>query len=87
MTPRQRDCLEAIKKFIDEHGYSPSMREIASDIGVKSQSAVLRIMRQLREMGCINYEDKKNRSVRLPNTKWLEYGAVSDPKPDQETAD
>lgn len=39
-TLRQQDVLDAIKLFIDQHGYSPSVRELQKLVGLSSASTV-----------------------------------------------
>lgn len=39
-TPRQGDLLRLIKRWLTEHGYSPSMRELGDLLGCKSTNAV-----------------------------------------------
>ncbi len=39
LTARQREILDWIKGFIDEHGMPPTVREIGSAFGMKSSSA------------------------------------------------
>lgn len=40
LTKRQREVLAFIERFLREHGYSPSLGEIAEGLGLKSPSTV-----------------------------------------------
>lgn len=68
--PRQPDIqtsmpvYEAIRMFIIENGYSPSLREISARTEL-AQSNVLYHVRKLRNAGYIEYKDKISRSIRI----------------------
>ena len=50
LTPRQKDCLEFLIRYVRESGgVSPSYDEIADDLGVSSKSAVHRLVKALEE--------------------------------------
>lgn len=40
VTKRDLETLEAIKTYIDDHGYAPSYREVADLVGLKSTSTI-----------------------------------------------
>ena len=40
LTPRQREVLDFINKFVQDNGHSPSFSEIASGLDIKSKSNV-----------------------------------------------
>lgn len=40
LTRRQRDILQSIRAYMDEHNHAPSMREIQDDAGISSVSVV-----------------------------------------------
>ena len=63
ITQKQRDILEVIRKFIDEHGYSPSVREICEITGLKSTATVHGYLKRLEEHGLLNKAANKNRAV------------------------
>lgn len=57
----------AVVKFIDENGYSPSMRELCRMCGLASPSTVLTHLRMLQTMGRIQMaEGGRARSITLP---------------------
>lgn len=65
LTTRQRDVLEAIRTYIAQHRYAPTMRELCSILGFQSTNAVTTHYRQLRRKGYINWEPGSARAVSL----------------------
>jgi len=64
MTPLQAEALSFIRRFIDEHGYSPSFQEIADELGTTSPSVDV-LMRRLVKRGCITKQPRTARSIRV----------------------
>lgn len=60
--------LDCIKSFIRENGYSPTYREISSQVGV-ALSGVAYHLNRLEADGCIEREPGVLRSIRLLNTR------------------
>jgi repressor LexA len=60
-----KEVLTVIHGFIDEHGFSPSMRELAPMFGVRSLSAVKHWLSKLKRLGYISYSTYQARTVRL----------------------
>lgn len=60
-----RECLDFVRDFIAEKGYSPSFTEIGGAIGLKSKGGVHSLIRQLKERGMVEYLPHRARSVRL----------------------
>lgn len=56
MTPRQREALDFIARYIADRGYSPSYQEVADAIGLASKSGVCRIVRSLVQRGHLKQE-------------------------------
>jgi repressor LexA len=52
-TPRQRQVLECIISYIDDNGYPPSQRDIASGLQLRSTSTVVKHLKSLEHMGYI----------------------------------
>lgn len=63
MTRRQRQVVDFIKAYWEEHKYAPSYREIAAGLGIRSTSGVNRIILCLEERGVISFLPGKARSV------------------------
>ncbi|MEO3751848.1 winged helix-turn-helix transcriptional regulator [Streptomyces sp. B6B3] len=59
MTERQEDIVRAIRDAIAEHGYAPTVREIAHAVGLSSASTVLYHLRRLERQGIIRRDDHR----------------------------
>jgi repressor LexA len=59
------DVLEYIRVHIAEHGYAPSIREIAAGCGMSSTGQAHYHVARLREIGAITLEPGKARTIRL----------------------
>lgn len=57
--------LATIQGHIDEHGYPPTVREVASASGLKSASATLKRLRILRDEGYITWHEGRPRTIRI----------------------
>ncbi len=57
--------LEFIRKFVDEKGYPPTVREICSQIGFKSTASAKYYLDKLEEQGAIKKGDNKNRAIEI----------------------
>lgn len=77
MTKKQRQLLSFIDKFITEHGYSPSYREIMKNLSYKSVSTVATHVDNLVASG---YLTKTNHSART-----LEVSSKTHAPPAQKT--
>jgi repressor LexA len=62
---RHQKILAYLKKFQDEAGYSPSIRQIGESIGVNSTSLVDYYLKQLENYGYIERDPHVSRSIRL----------------------
>lgn len=69
MTPklpaRQIEVLEFIRSSVRDRGYVPSIREIASALGLQSTSTIHHHLTGLAERGLIRWEKGKNRAIQL----------------------
>jgi DNA modification methylase/SOS-response transcriptional repressor LexA len=63
LTPKQKNILDYITSFVDEHGYSPSHEEIAKHFG-RSLSTVHQYLSALREKGYLEKVDFQQRSIK-----------------------
>ena len=62
---RRRLILEFLSRYIREHGYAPSVREVCEACRVPSTSAVAYHLRKLEEEGAIRRDEGVARSVRV----------------------
>lgn len=56
---------EFIKKYITENSYSPSVREICANCGIKSTATAYQYINKLNEQGLIKKAGNKKRAVSL----------------------
>lgn len=59
------EIVEAIRGYWEEHGYSPSLRDVGRMVGLRSASTVMGRLRLLRESGALTFDDKVPRSIVL----------------------
>lgn len=65
LTPKQKEVLEYIERYIDRNDYSPSYREIGKAFGFSSVSTVSNYVESLKSKGHLNSTDKTARSLQL----------------------
>ena len=57
--------MDYIRKFTEENGYTPSVREIGKECGIKSTATVHSYIEKLQNRGYLNKTDNKKRSVSI----------------------
>jgi repressor LexA len=65
LTPKQKNVLEFLQRFIAENGYSPSYQEIANAFGLSSRSTAQKYVERLREAGYLDMDANSKRGVTL----------------------
>ena len=55
--------MDYIRKFSEENGYTPSVREIAKECGIKSTATVHSYLEKLQDKGYLNKATNKKRSM------------------------
>lgn len=66
LTARQREVLEFLRSYADEHhGASPTYREIQRGLGLSSVSRIAGIIAALEERGFIVRIEGRTRSLRI----------------------
>ena len=63
LSKRHEKILNFLTEFLQQNGYSPSIREVGESIGVRSTSLVDYYLKQLEEMGYISREQHISRSI------------------------
>lgn len=63
LSPKQQQIYDYILEFTQDNGYSPSVREIAQAVNLKSPSTVHFHLKGLREAGLISQAEGKTRSI------------------------
>jgi len=69
LTKRQREILNYLNEFIDEHGYAPSLEEIGRRFGLSSLATVHKHLTNLQDKGFIRRAWNRSRSVELVPTR------------------
>lgn len=65
LTKRQREILDYLNEFIQQHGYAPSLEEIGQRFGLSSLATVHKHMTNLETKGFIKRSWNRSRSVEL----------------------
>ena len=63
LSPKQQQIYDYILSFSQEHGYPPSVREIAQAVDLRSPSTVHFHLKGLREAGLISQAEGKTRAI------------------------
>ena len=69
LTKRQREILDYLNEFIEQHGYAPSLEEIGRRFGLSSLATVHKHLTNLQEKGFIKRAWNRSRSVELMPTR------------------
>ena len=69
LTKRQREILDYLSDFIQQHGYAPSLEEIGRRVGLSSLATVHKHLTNLQEKGFIRRAWNRSRSVELVPTR------------------
>lgn len=64
-TPRQRELLEFIRGYIEEHGSAPSVQEMAAALGLDSKSSAFRMIGALEERGWVHRIRGRSRAIAI----------------------
>jgi len=75
LTKRQKEILDHIEGFIDEHGYAPSFEEIADAFGYSSLATVHEHLSNLERKGYIRKAYNESRSIELVGREAVPAGA------------
>jgi repressor LexA len=65
LTKRQREILDYLNEFIQQHGYAPSLEEIGKRFALSSLATVHKHLTNLQEKGFIRRAWNRSRSVEL----------------------
>jgi repressor LexA len=63
LTRRQRDIFEFVKRFIQEKGYSPSLKEVGAHFGLSSVATVHKHLAALKKKGMIKRGWNRKRGI------------------------
>src|SRR5438094_1986788 len=69
LTKRQREILDYLNEFIQQHGYAPSLEEIGKKFGLSSLATVHKHLTNLQDKGFIKRAWNRSRSVEMIPTR------------------
>lgn len=77
---KREEILQAIISFIQEHGYSPSVKEIGGMVGLKSKASVHAHLTRMFADGMLetDAEPSAARAIRVPGYKFVKVGDNND---------
>lgn len=55
---------EWIDKFLEEHRYAPTVREVGASLGISSSSTAWMVLSHLKRIGWVDYEETGPRTLR-----------------------
>jgi repressor LexA len=65
VTPRQKEMLEYLRTYIDEHGYAPTLDEIGRHFGLTSLATVHKHIQNLERKGLVRRLAHQSRALAL----------------------
>lgn len=65
LPPRQREVVRQISQLTDEHGYPPTLAELAKALGLRNRMTVHQHVVALKKKGIVRWEPGLNRSLRI----------------------
>jgi repressor LexA len=77
LTPKQREILQFIERFVEERQYSPSYREIMERFAFRSPGSVSKHLHALKKKGAIVADKQSHRSI-LPVQQALQVKQTTD---------
>jgi repressor LexA len=69
LTKRQREILDYLNNFIQQHGYAPSLEEVGKRFGLSSLATVHKHLTNLQQKGFIKRAWNRSRSVEVMPTR------------------
>lgn len=74
ITSKQEEILKIVTEYIEENGYSPTVREICKIAGLNSPATVHQHLKLLKEKGYLKSDKNKQRTI-MP-VKELQYSSI-----------
>jgi repressor LexA len=65
LTKRQREIYDFVREFLDDHGYAPSLEEIAAHFGLSSVATVHEHLEHLQDKGVLRRDPNRSRAVEI----------------------
>lgn len=68
LTTRERETLEFLRQYISMYHVSPTIKEIANALGIKSKGVAYRYIEKLRQQGYVHINNKRHRGIELADS-------------------
>lgn len=65
LPPRQKDVIKYIIELTEEHGYPPTLAELAKALGLRNRMTVHQHVAALKKKGFVHWEPGLNRSLKV----------------------
>ena len=78
LSKRQKEIFDFIGRYLKQHGYPPTVREIGEAVGLRSPSTVHAHLAQLERAGVLKRDPTKPRAIELMDRRRPADSAVSD---------
>jgi repressor LexA len=65
LSQRQVEVFQALREFIEENGYPPTMRDLAQKLGIVNPTAIKRMIDIFKEKGLLEVDSGKSRAIKL----------------------
>jgi repressor LexA len=65
LTKRQQEIFDFVKRYVSEHGYPPTVRDIGKAIGLTSSSTVHAHLANLEKLGVLKRDPTKPRALEV----------------------
>jgi repressor LexA len=69
LTKRQQEIFDYVKRYVSEHGYPPTVRDIGKAIGLASSSTVHAHLANLEKLGMLRRDPTKPRAIEVLKDK------------------
>jgi repressor LexA len=69
LTKRQQEIFDFVKRYVGEHGYPPTVRDIGKAIGLASSSTVHAHLANLEKLGMLRRDPTKPRAIEVLKDK------------------
>jgi len=66
LTKRQKQLLDYVDQYINEHGYAPTLQEVGNYFGLSSLATVHKHLRNLETKGYIKRKHNHSRALEVP---------------------
>ncbi|KAB2952165.1 hypothetical protein F9B85_10155 [Heliorestis acidaminivorans] len=81
LTRQEINVLAFIQKYVSEHSYTPSIREISDAVNLKSTSSIHRYIKILESKGHLHVDPNKPRTIVLKTDEEFELEPEIEPEP------